>query len=110
MEENNPLNFAKLLVGSCNCLTTLSEAKYHDRFCYYRLLLEKTPERERFEETRLREFAADLRNKLSPILTLVQLLEMSFDASIKSAMVIERAKESISDMIKIIKKMESAIS
>lgn len=43
MEKELDIN--EQLIGSCSCLTKTPDPKYHDKLCYYRLLMEKISKR-----------------------------------------------------------------
>lgn len=63
MDDFPPLDLMKQLVGSCSCMTKTPDPKFHDPLCYTRLLWEK--------ET----VSADLCNKLSPIVTYLDIIK-----------------------------------
>ena len=40
------LEWKKTVIGSCNCSTKTPEIDFHDELCYYRLLIEKSQQKE----------------------------------------------------------------
>ena len=81
-------------VGSCSCLTKTPEAKWHDPFCYSRLLDEKMT------------VPADLRNKLSPISTFLQLMDRD-ENSIPREMIEDAGKRAQAAFIEVIEIVNS---
>lgn len=94
------LDFLKQKVGSCNCLTKTPEYKYHDRFCYYRLLCEK-------EVADGNDLTSNIRNKIQPISTFLDVCNKDHFSDMFKYRCFSEAKWSLEEVLKILEEIDN---